>query len=195
MNLVPVKKSTLATWCRDVKLTEEQIEAIRERRPSAQRGIPRDTQRKRRRVVELIRSQATLEAEHLVDDPLWTAGVAMYWGEGSKTIRRLSMANSDPAVLRMFMNWTETYLPPKTAWRAKINLHANNDELGARTWWAGQLGLTLDDFTKSYVKPEGTGHRKNHLPFGVCILTKRRSSDAHLTTMAWVEFLQEHFGH
>ena len=29
MDLIEVKKSTLATWCRDVELTEEQIEMIR----------------------------------------------------------------------------------------------------------------------------------------------------------------------
>ena len=27
MDLIPVKKSTLATWCRDVRLTEEQYKA------------------------------------------------------------------------------------------------------------------------------------------------------------------------
>jgi hypothetical protein len=47
MDLIPVKKSTLATWCRDVPLTELQIKAIKERTGSV-KGIPRDTQRKRR---------------------------------------------------------------------------------------------------------------------------------------------------
>jgi len=51
-----------------------------------------------------------------------------------------------------------------------------------------------DDFTKTYIKPDGTGHRKNHLPYGVCTLTKRRSADAHIMTMMWIEFLQEQFG-
>ena len=44
MNLIPVKKSTLATWCREVRLTEEQWAAIKSRRPPIP-GIPRDTQR------------------------------------------------------------------------------------------------------------------------------------------------------
>ena len=193
MDLIPVKKSTLATWCRQVKLTPAQIAAIKKRR-APQPGIPRDTQRKRRREVELIRAQATIEAEHLVDQPLWTTGVSMYWGEGSKSIVRLSMANSDPAVLRLLMNWSRTYLPPATGWRGKLNIHADNDELGARRWWSEELGLRMEDFTKSYVKPDGTGHRKNHLPNGVCILTKRKSADAYHITMAWIEFLQTRFG-
>jgi len=101
MELIPVKKSTLATWCRDVRLTDEQVEGIKERRPPTP-GTPRNTQRKRRREVELIQAQAALEALHLADDPFWVAGVSMYWAEGSKTSRRLAMANADPAALRMF---------------------------------------------------------------------------------------------
>lgn len=54
--------------------------------------------------------------------------------------------------------------------------------------------LPIDDFTKSYVKPDGTGHRKNHLPYGVCTLLRRRSADAFVITMAWIEFLQQEFG-
>ncbi|MFQ5524037.1 MAG: hypothetical protein ACE5F5_10730 [Acidimicrobiia bacterium] len=42
MDLIPVKKSTLATWCNSVRLTEEQIEAIKKRR-APKPGIPRAT--------------------------------------------------------------------------------------------------------------------------------------------------------
>ncbi len=193
MELIPVKKSTLATWCREVVLTPEQVDAIKQRR-AQQPGIPRDTQRKRHRQIELIRAQAALEAEHLVADSFWTAGVALYWGEGSKATRRLALANSDPAILRLFKGWSERYLPPNTGWRARLNLHADNDEPRARAWWSEQLDVPLEDFTKSYLKPDGTGHRKNHLPHGVCTLVKRRSTNALESTTAWIEFLQKRFG-
>lgn len=193
MDLIPVKKSTLATWCRDIWITDEQIEAIKVRTGQPV-GQPRDTQWKRQREVALIAAQAALEAEHLVADPFWTAGVSLYWGEGSKTIRRLTMANADPAALRMFKRWSERYLPPNLGWRAKLNLHADNDEVAAREWWSAEVEIPLTDFTKTYVKPDGTGHRKNHLPHGVCTLVKRKSADAFIVTMAWIEFLQVEFG-
>ena len=140
MELIPVRKSTLATWCRDVRLTTYQVEAIRERRPSTVRGVPRDTQRKRHREVELLRAQATLEAVHFVEDPFWVAGVCMYWGEGSKTVRRLAMANADPAALRMFKRWSDQFFSPNEGWRARINLHADKMrprlESGGHLRWA-----------------------------------------------------------
>jgi hypothetical protein len=193
MDQIPVKKSTLATWCRDIELTPEQIDAIRSRRAPAP-GIPRGTQRKRRREVELIRAQAKLEAEHLVRDPFWVAGVVLYWGEGSKTKRRLALANADPAALRLFRDWSMRFHETDGGWRGRLNLHADNDEPGARRWWAYELSIPVSDFTKSFVKPDGTGHRKNHLPHGVCTLIRRRSSNDFIRTMAWIDFLQGEFG-
>jgi hypothetical protein len=56
MDLIPVKKSTLATWCREVRLTAGQLQDIRIRRtPQAGmnlRGEPYTTQRPRRREIE-----------------------------------------------------------------------------------------------------------------------------------------------
>lgn len=193
MELIPVRKSTLATWCRGVALTDAQIAAIRQRTGSVA-GLPRDTQRKRRAEIEAIRTSARARAQTLKSEPFWTAGVALYWGEGFKTQSQLGMANADPSVLRLFMSWSDRYLAPRTGFTARLNIHADNDEPGARRWWAKELSLELQDFTKSFVKPDGTGHRKNHLAAGVCLLRKRRSADAFHTTMAWVEFLQENFG-
>jgi hypothetical protein len=193
MDLIPVKKSTLATWCREVELTEEQIAALKLRRPPIP-GVPRDTQRKRRREIELIRAQAALKAIHLLQEPLWTAGVSLYWGEGFKTQSTLGMANADPHALRLFIRWADAYLPPLNGYRARLNLHADNDEEAARQWWSEQIDLPLGDFTKTFIKPDGTGHRKNYLPYGVCLVSKRRSADAFHTAMAWVGFLQISLG-
>ena len=192
MGLIDVKKSTLATWCRDVELTPEQVAAIKERR-APEPGIPRDTQRKRRREIELIRAQARLEAERLVLDPFWVAGVALYWGEGFKTQNQLGMANADPAALRLFMRWADLHLGA-SGYSANLNLHADNDEQAAKAHWMVELGLGLSDFTKTFIKPNGTGHRKNHLRTGVCMLKKRKSANALHTTLAWVEFLQTEMG-
>ncbi|MET0565307.1 MAG: hypothetical protein ABW021_02535, partial [Acidimicrobiia bacterium] len=57
MELIPVKKSTLATWCREVRLTEEQYVAISTRTGSRE-GVPRDTNRRRRAEIAQIRIQA-----------------------------------------------------------------------------------------------------------------------------------------
>jgi hypothetical protein len=190
MDLIPVKKSTLATWCRDIRLTEEQLEAMRARRPPIP-GVPRDTQRKRHREIELIQAQAKLEATHLQNDPFWAMGVALYWAEGCKTNRRLEMAHSEPEALRLFISWTHRFHDSTATFAAALNLHFNNDEARAKSFWSEELGINLNNFTKTFIKPDGTGHRKNHLAHGVCRVSMRRSTNAFVATLSWIDFVKE----
>jgi hypothetical protein len=187
--IIPVPKGTLANWCRDLALTDDQVEAIKLRTaPGSRIGIPVDTQWRRRREVERIRAHAVDEAASLVGDPLWVAGVCLYWGEGDKNTKQmLAVTNADPSILRLFMSWTVMYLDPEPSWVLSLNIHAANDELAARAHWAAELSLGEPDFTRSFVKPPGTGHRKNQLPHGICRVRLRRSSDAWHRTMAWIE--------
>jgi hypothetical protein len=78
------------------------------------------------------------------------------------------MANSDPALLRMFAAWVESYLLPGAAYSAQLSLHAGNDEAAARLWWSQELATSRPRFVKTFLKPDGSGHRKNHLGHGVC---------------------------
>ncbi|MFV1963662.1 MAG: hypothetical protein ACC658_17805, partial [Acidimicrobiia bacterium] len=102
MELIPVKKSTLATWCRDVSLTAKQIEAIKKRRAQIP-GIPRDTNWRRREEIAVIRKIAREQVPELIKNPEWVAGVVLYWAEGSKTRNFVNMANTDPRALRLFV--------------------------------------------------------------------------------------------
>ena len=106
-----MKKSTLATWCRQVELTEEQYTAIRLRTGSRE-GIPRDTNRKRRAEIYRLKFDARSHVPGLVSDPIWAAGAVLNWAKGAKTRNHLVMANADPRALRPFVRWIRTYLEP-----------------------------------------------------------------------------------
>jgi hypothetical protein len=193
MDLIPVKKSTLATWCRDLKLTDEQFDAIRKRTGSLE-GIPRDTNRKRRAEIEEIRRRARAQVPTLVNDPLWVAGIVLYWAEGAKTRNQLKMANADPRALRLFVRWIRSYVDPDAAFSLHLHLHEGNNEPAAREYWRAQTGLDTSNFYRTFIKPKGTGHRKNHLPHGVCTVKVRRCADAWQRSMAWVECLADLLG-
>ncbi|MEA2024584.1 MAG: hypothetical protein U9N79_09915, partial [Actinomycetota bacterium] len=126
--LIPVPKGTLSNWCRDIRLSKEQVKAIRDRSgPASRVGIPVDTQWRRRNEIERIRIEARAFAEQHIDDAFFTAGIALYWGEGAKTRSDLSLANADPRALRLFINWVRTYHDLSAEFVLKINLHAMND--------------------------------------------------------------------
>lgn len=192
MELIPVKKSTLATWCRDVRLSDAQIEAIGDR-TSQESGEPRDTQWRRWKEIEAIRRDAATQVSDF-RDPLWLAGVTLYWAEGSKTRNQLRLANTDPDALRLFVSWIRAFVDASAQFSIQLHLHEGNDELSAMEYWCGETGLHEANFYKTYIKPKGTGHRKNHLPWGVCTLKVRRCADGWHQTMAWIGELPSHLG-
>lgn len=187
--IVSAAKSTISGWCRDIELTDGQIAAIKSRTGS-QRGIPRDTQWRRRQAREQLRVAASESVGHLIDDRDWLGGTILYWAEGFKTENALGLANSDPDLLRVFIQWSVQYHDGDAEFRIKLNLHAGNDERRAIAFWASQLGLGTESFLKTYIKPDGTGHRRNHLQHGVAQVRMRRSTDAFVRTMGWIDGLR-----
>ncbi len=57
----------------------------------------------------------------------------------------------------------------------------------ARSHWASALGLIDPRFYPTFIKPAGTGHRKNKLKHGVCRVSMTKSTDAFHRTMAWID--------
>ena len=192
MDLIPVKKSTLATWCSSVRLTEEQIEAIKSRR-APKPGIPRDTNRKRRKQIRELRETARAQGTELMTDPFWIAGLVLYWAEGAKTRNRVSMANTDPRALRLFITWLRTYINPSAEFTLHLHLHEGNDEEAAKRFWRNETSLRSAKFIKTFIKPQGTGHRKNHLKHGVCTVRMKRPADAWNIIMEWIDLVAEQF--
>jgi hypothetical protein len=88
------------------------------------------------------------------------------------------------------MSWSRRHLDSKMEFRAKLNLHAENDETRAILYWSRALSIPAEHFNKTFIKPEGTGHRRNHLEHGVIQVRARRSTDHFLRTIGWIEGLR-----
>jgi hypothetical protein len=99
----------------------------------------------------------------------------------------LAVANADPAALRLFVAWVRVYHDADAEFVLSLHLHEGNDDVSARRWWAASLQLAEPDFTKTFIKPVGTGHRKNRLEHGICRVRMRRSADAWDRTATWIE--------
>ena len=192
--LIPVPKGTLSYWCREIELTKEQTEAIK-LRTGSRMGVPVDTQWRRRDEIAQIRASARRFAVRHLDDAFFIGGAVLYWGEGSKTRNDFALSNSDPAALRMFVEWVRHYLDRDAVFVLSMHLHEGNDEIAARRYWSQATGLNDAEFTKTFIKPKGTGHRKNHLEHGVCRVRVRNGGDSWNAVMAWIEAVREHLGH
>ena len=55
---------------------------------------------------------------------------------------------------------------PETKLKAYLNIHSGQNDEALKDHWSRVTGLPLSQFGKSYVKKEGSGHRKNILYHG-----------------------------
>jgi hypothetical protein len=194
-SIVPVPKGTLSLWGKEVELSSNQVESIKQRTGAHTFvGIPRDTQARRRREIKEIRSHARTFAEAYLGDARFVGGVVLYWGEGSKTRNFFDLTNTDPAALRYFINWVREYMDVAAEFKLGLHLHEGNDEAAARRYWAEELNLPFAAFGKTYIKPAGTGHRKSQLPHGICRVRTLRASNYWQRVMVWIDVVAESFG-
>lgn len=165
--LIPVPKGVLSNWRHESRLSPKRVGAIHDRPgPGSRIGIPVNTQWRRRQDVERIRIDARMFAEPHTSDAFLVAGIALDGVTARRPARISPSVNAGPRALRPFISWARSCHSASTGFVLKINLHADNDEPVALVYWREATGPTDAEFYRTFVKPHGTGHRKNHLPMG-----------------------------
>lgn len=191
--IIPVAKGTLSGWCRDIELDAERASQLRLRasRPDAAR---RRGQLLRQRADERrarVRAAGVEEAESLRTDARWVAGTVAYWAEGAKRSNELVFSNSDPCFVRLFVLWCTKYLgTTDDRFTVRLHLHAGQDEGERTAFWVAETGMRISQFRKPYIKPEGSGHRKNVLYNGTAIVRVSRSTDLLHRVLGWIDGLR-----
>ena len=189
-----LSRSTISNWCKEIELTPTQLDRLdRLYREGSYRGRllgPKATQRRRIEEIAAIRSRARLEAIELTQKELWVAGLMLYWAEGTKA-RRVGISNSDPKLINFAMRWfREICKVSEDRFRAQLHLHSGQHEQGLKEFWSYLTRIPLSQFIKSFVKPEGSGHRKNRLYYGT--LTVRIHDHGCLQQiLGWIEGISE----
>src|SRR5712692_1236748 len=90
-------------------------------------------------------------------------GIMLYAGEGTKSLSsgRVELANSDPGILRLYINFIEALGIPVARLKARIQLHRMDDELEAQELWSKELGLNSTQFARPLLKsPSMVVHRR-----------------------------------
>jgi hypothetical protein len=157
---IPVAKSTLSEWFRDVKLSKPQIQKLTLKKLQAARrgGEAKRTQRIQRQ--KDIFEQAYKDITHISKRELWLIGIALYWAEGSKEKEyqpgsRLLFGNSDSRMIKIFLKWlTEAVNIPIDQIGLDIYIHENskNNENVVKRYWSRVTGFPLDKFKNIYFK-------------------------------------------
>ena len=176
---VPVSKSTLSTWCKNIPLTEAQIKRLGSLYDQQFRGA-KANQKKAFENKKQIRENARLEIKNVNQEMLKIAGAMLYWAEGNKKYST-ALSNSDPALIIFYISWLTEILHIKpTQLNAGIHLHEGQNDQDEKLFWSKLTGIPLDNFHKTFYKPVGTGHRKNILYHGTIKIRVKGIGSEHL---------------
>jgi transposase-like protein len=97
-----VSSSSVSRWVRDVALTAQQLDALREANPifNGQRtGTARSSANARARRVEAQQHGRALAA---LAEPLHRTGCMLYWAEGARSRNHVVFTNADADMLCVF---------------------------------------------------------------------------------------------
>ena len=164
---IPLAKSTVSDWCKDIKLTKKQISRLSELKgkgsyEASLKGA-KANQEKRTKEIQQIKEMARSEVSLLLKEKFWIAGLMLYWGEGHKS-GKVGISNSDPNIIKFLIEWLRKYCNvDNSKFKPHLNLHSGQNENEIKEFWSKIINVPKEQFGKSYIKKEGTGHRKNIL--------------------------------
>jgi hypothetical protein len=166
-----VSSSTVSLWCKDIKLTEEQIIQLEKNSHDPFYGKRLDyslrQQEKRKFKNSEIKTEALKLIGNLSDRDILMSGAALYWAEGFKKDKMVGFSNSDPVMVRFILKWFRNCMGVRDEMvklRVVINESHKHREEDIRDYWEKVTKIPKEEFyrttfqkvnwKKTYEKPE-----------------------------------------
>lgn len=172
-----IPRSTLSGWVKNIKLTSAQNKLLASKR---QEGLGRARvaaaeahKKNKKRRVESVRTDigALLETIPVDDNRFTELALAMlYLGEGSKTKQGLRLGNSDPRVIRFYIQaLKKIYKLPTSSLYFALHLRADQNVNEAKAFWSKTLGVPLASF-RYHIQDSRTIGKPTRADYqGVCL--------------------------
>jgi len=193
---VPVAKSSLSLWLKDIPLTSFEKQHLKKRKDAniaSGRIKAGAALRKRRLEREGVWFE---EARTMFDvckhEPLFHAGIALYWAEGAKRVTQWSFSNSDHQMIQTMVCWLERYgnvLPEELFYR--LYIHAPYAGENLERWWMRQLSADERQFMRTIYKQSGLGVKKRPGYKGCLKVEVRKSKHLLCKMKFWQNMIVE----
>ena len=185
---VPVAKSTLSLWLKDVLLKPEHRERLYTKRIDILARGPKSQKERREREIEEIIQKAKKE---VICPPSFETlrlfGAAIYWAEGNKT-NNFAITNSDPYLIAFMVQWFKLIFNVESQHlKAGLNIYPQQDDVALKKFWSDLTGIPVSGFGKSFIKPPNKNFKKNNLYYGTIRITMPRGVDSRHRTFGWVQ--------
>lgn len=197
---IPVAKSTLSLWLREVGLSKRQKQRLTEKKlASIRRGWMKMHQLRVERMNKMIEDSIN-EVDSLISNPLWLTGTMLYWGEGGKEkewrSERVVFSNMDLQMHKIFRRWAKQYLSVEDdRFRYEIYIHRNHDVEKIKRFWHENLSIPLQEL-RVYFKPTNPNPTRKNVGNnynGVFRIRITKSSNLNRKIAGWTKGVIKYF--
>ncbi len=190
-----VSKGSVSTWVRSVALTNKQRSILKYRSYTPEIIEKRRQTRIKNEMEkrESIILNHSIEISKIDKNMLKMIGIALYWGEGAKTMKGMArISNSDPSIIKIGMRFfREICGVDNLRFRAHIHIHSKEAVASAEKYWSDITGIPIAQFYKTYhIKSKSSKNTKNNLKYGTIDIGVCDTS-LLLKILGWIEGLKK----
>lgn len=202
-NELNIPKSTVAHWVRNIKLEEDQIQKLKNKRLEAARNNSKKRSVKILKQVEEIRAAAIKSINQISKRELWLMGIALYWRQKSLSKKEsnfqngISFSSLDPEIIKLFLRWLRD-VGGVTDDELYFDIFMNKDQKRYRdrvvAYWSGKVNLTRDNFNHLYyLKAKSARGENTKGRLGFLRVRVRASSMLARQMDGWIEGVKKHY--
>lgn len=178
-----VAKSFVSHWCDDIFLTKQQRKKLlwNSFKGGKKGRLLGAMANKRERInrEKNLKNEGLKEIGKLTQRELFLVGAALYWAEGLKKDRRITLVNSDPEMIILFIRWLKECLCVNIE-DIYCHVSINQDHQfrinEVQNYWSKITGIPLSGFTKPSYKKVYENFNEH---YGTLFLKLRKSTNAN----------------
>lgn len=162
-----IAKSTASTWLSNINLSNvaknrlEKKQILGQYKTMLIRKKLREKLNKERDKVALKLLSKIGESKELYK----LCCALLWWCEGSKNSTSVRFTNSDPTLIKNFLTSIRLgFKLDESRFRAVIHIHSYHIDKKQKLFWSNITNIPLQQFWKSYRKPNTGKRRKNNYP-------------------------------
>jgi len=193
-----IVKSTVSLWCRDIKLTPEQVQKLHEKMvKSGYKGRMKGARIQydgRLKKIEEWKKRGIEQIGKLSNRDLLIAGIALYWGEGAKKKRGVSFSNSDTKLIKFIIKiFRKVWKIDKGRFAAYIGINKiHKDRVKeVEDYWSKITKIPREQFTKTtLIKAKNKKNYKNFpVHYGTLTVKIRKSAELYYQIIGLIDGL------
>lgn len=195
--IIPVCKSSLSYWLRNIELTSEQRERIQYKNQLIKKSFIEYNELKKREAEKRrnnIKDAAKKEINKISQRELKLLGIALYWAKGSKGSRSGTavFSNSDPFMIVLMMHWfRKICCVPELKFRSSFQAYNSQNIEEIKAYWSKLTDIPQGQFIAPSLRTSMTskGKRGNILPYGT-LRIQIADSALLMKILGWIEGLK-----